>query len=164
MGYKCPDCKAEERGEDPSRGRAAADAFQRPGSSLRGWRPGGSGSGGTRGASAAGDRTPLSVNVRATVIGAIAAVAGGFLMAPILVGGLLFLISAGVIGWLVARSVYWASEERNSPYLRGAALGLSALTVIIGIAQASGMSELSEIVYLALPAGVYGGWIVVRQR
>jgi phage FluMu protein Com len=180
VGYKCPDCKAIERGDDAaSTRRAGSSPFDRLGAGFRGL-GNGRGSGGRSGdgtskrratpsigagSSGRGDApTPMAINVRATIVGAGAAVAGGFLMAPILVGGMLFLISAGVIGWLVARAVYWASEERNSPYLRTAALSLSGLTVAIGIAQASGMTNVSEIAYLAFPAAVYGGWIVVRQR
>lgn len=174
VGYKCPDCKAAERDDDAaSTRRAGASPFDQLGARVRGLgsgqrdtdggsqrSPRAAGSGSQR----SGSPTPTAINVRATIVGVAAAVAGGLLMAPILVGGMLFLISAGVIGWLVARSVYWASEERNSPYLRGAALSLSVFAVAIGIAQASGMSTVSEIAYLAFPAAAYGGWIVVRQR
>lgn len=174
VGYKCPDCKAAERADDAaSTRRSGASAADQLGARLRSLgsgqrsrdgsprspRASGAGSDGSD-----GSRSPTAINVRATIVGGAAAFAGGLLMAPILVGGMLSLLSAGVIGWLVARSVYWASEERNSPYLRAAALSLSVLAVAIGIAQASGMATVSEIAYLALPVAAYGGWIVVRQR
>ncbi|WP_130648317.1 hypothetical protein [Egicoccus halophilus] len=98
-------------------------------------------------------------------IGLAAAVAGGLLLGPILLGGAFFLISAGVIGWCVARAVYWATEEANSPFVRAWALTAAGFSVAVGLVTASAPgTAASELAYLAFPAAMYGGWIVVRQR
>lgn len=95
-------------------------------------------------------------------IGAAASVVGGLLLGPVLAGGAFFLISAGVMGWLVARSVYWAAEERSTPFVRAAALTLAGLTVAVGLVSAN--VAVDGIALLAYPAALWGGWIVVRQR
>jgi xanthine/uracil permease len=96
------------------------------------------------------------------LIGA-AAVLGGLLMIPIMMGGTLLLISAGIIGWGVARAVYWATEEQNSSYVRSLALALAGSTVLLAVVIGGGLNA-GGLEALALPAAVYGGWIVARQR
>ncbi|MEX0592500.1 MAG: hypothetical protein WD358_04510 [Nitriliruptoraceae bacterium] len=96
-----------------------------------------------------------------TVVGLGAAVAGGLLLGPVLAGGAFFLISAGIIGWLVARTVYWAAEEKSTPFVRAAAMTLAGFTVAVGLVTAG---VASGIGLLAYPAALWGGWIVVRQR
>ena len=93
-----------------------------------------------------------------------AAVLGGLILAPVLQRGFLLLVSAGAIGWGVARAVYWGSEERDSPYVRAIALTFAGFTVAIGLAFAGFGSAPGGIIFLAYPAAVYGGWIVVRAR
>lgn len=119
-------------------------------------------------ASAAESTGPLTtaLTVRALAIGFAASVVGGLVMAPVLQGGMFFLLSAGVIGWGVARAVYWVTDDRNSPAIRVGALTLAGLTVAIGMGVAASMqgAQPSEIAFLAFPAAVYGGWIVARQR
>jgi hypothetical protein len=105
------------------------------------------------------------VAARGTVVGLAAAVAAGLLIGPVLAQGAFFLISAGVLGWVVARSVYWATEEQNSPYVRALAMSVAFLMVLVGHTTAStGPDAVRELAYLAYPAALYGGWIVVRQR
>jgi predicted RNA-binding Zn-ribbon protein involved in translation (DUF1610 family) len=196
VGFKCPDCAAHAEGTVTRRdggggglfGRlgGASGARQAPGTGSRGGdepadppdRDGeraGSGpsrprwmSSAGRGSPGAGDGAglPTATGVRATVVGLAAAFLGGLVLGPVLQGGPLFLISSGVIGWGVARSVYWATEERNSPYVRAIALTLAGFTVAIGMGVASGIDggRAGEIAFLAYPAALYGGWIVVRQR
>jgi hypothetical protein len=108
----------------------------------------------------------VALAVRATVVGLVAAVVGGAVLGPVLQGGAFFLLSSGFIGWAVARAVYWATDERNSPYIRAIAMTLSgfAVAVALGIASTWIGGRGGEIVFLAYPAAVYGGWIVVRQR
>jgi len=165
VGYKCPDCA---RHLDGTLGRreggatAGAGAFERFSGSVN-RRAGGRSSGPTSGSST-GDRLAPQVGARATLIGMAAAVLGGLILAPVLQGGFFFLLSAGAIGWGVARAVYWASEERDSPYLRAIALTFAGFTVAIGLAFAGFASAPGGIIFLAYPAAVYGGWIVVRAR
>lgn len=97
-------------------------------------------------------------------MGLAASALGGLLLGPILFGGTLFLLSAGVIGWLVARAVYWATAERSSPYVRAVALTLAGFTVAIGLVTSGAGTAPAGLLFLAYPAAVYGGWIVVRQR
>jgi hypothetical protein len=101
---------------------------------------------------------------RGTVAGVLAAVLGGLLLGPILTGGTFFLISSGVIGWGVARAVYWATQERSSPYLRAIALTAAGFSVAVGLVTAGANAAPAGLGFLAYPAAMYGGWIVVRQR
>lgn len=96
------------------------------------------------------------------VIGLAASVAGGLLLGPVLAGGAFFLISAGVIGWLVARSVYWATEERSTPLVRAVAMTVAGFAAAVGLASAGVSTD--GIALLAYPAALWGGWMVVRQR
>lgn len=157
VGYKCPDCiKADTGGVDPgTRGRSV-------GAGRSGLLERFGGSGGTRPSPTAGP-VPTDVHVRGTVVGVAATVAGGLLMVPILLGGFLLLISSGVIGWGVARAVYWATQERNSTYLRTIALLFPAAAVLLGVLLGDATQQ-TGLEALALAAAVYGGWIVVRQR
>ncbi len=150
VGYKCPACAAADAGV-PERSVAAG--------LLAGTR----GPAGARPDTPSEGELPRPVLLRAAAVGAGAALAGGLLMVPILLGGTLLLISSGVIGWGVARAVYWATAERNSRIVRGLALGLAGSTVLLAI-LVGGARELTGLEALALPAAVYGGWIVVRQR
>ncbi|MEX2324815.1 MAG: hypothetical protein WD576_03625, partial [Nitriliruptoraceae bacterium] len=104
------------------------------------------------------------VVARAVAIGSAASVGGGLVLRPILLGGAFFLLSAGVIGWLVARSVFWASEERTNPLLRSLAMTLAGFSVAIGLATAGVGPLPASLVFLAYPAALWGGWIVVRHR
>ena len=111
-----------------------------------------------------GGQLPTPVGAKATAAGAGAAMLGGLLLGPILGGGTFFLVSAGVIGWGVARLVLLAGEERRSPYLRALAMTASGFTVAIGLAVAGAGALPPGLLALAYPAAVYGGWIVVRSR
>jgi hypothetical protein len=102
--------------------------------------------------------------VRGTAVGLLAAALGGLLLSPILLGGAFLLISSGAVGWLVARAVYWGTGERNSPYVRAMALTLSGFTVAIALVTAGASTAPAGLLFLAYPAAVYGGWIVVRRR
>jgi hypothetical protein len=155
VGYKCPDCAAHGAG-------VGAAPRRRPG----GW-IGGTGEGGRRagaGPQASGDRLPTVLGARATVVGVAAATLGGLVLAPVLSQGTFFLLSSGVIGWLVARAVFWVTDDRSSPYLRAIALTLAGFTVAIGLVFAGAATAPAGLLFLAYPAAVYGGWIVVRQR
>ncbi len=167
MGYKCPDCARHLDGTVGRRQAAGAGggAFERLSASVNRRASGGSGSAGpSSGDQGSGGRLAPHVGVRATVVGVAAAVLGGLILAPVLQGGFLLLISAGAIGWGVARAVYWASEERDSPYVRAIALTFAGFTVAIGLAFAGIGTAPGGIIFLAYPAAVYGGWIVVRAR
>lgn len=107
-------------------------------------------------------RLPTTVGLRVVTVGLAAAVAGGLLLSPVLAGGAFFLISAGIIGWLVARAVYWAAEERSTPFVRAMAMTLAGFTAAVGLAAAG--VAISGVAALAYPAALWGGWIVVRQR
>lgn len=111
-----------------------------------------------------GELLPTAIGVKATAAGIGAAVLGGLLLGPILVGGAFFLLSAGVIGWGVARLVVLAGEGHSSPYLRALAMTASGFAVAIGLAVAGAGALPSGLLALAYPAAVYGGWVVVRQR
>ncbi|MTV25297.1 hypothetical protein FTX61_07730 [Nitriliruptoraceae bacterium ZYF776] len=147
VGYHCPACAAErdEAVPQPTRraggGRAAASP-------------------------APGQRLPLATGARAAGTGFAAALLGGALLGPVLAQGFFFLITAGAIGWGVARAVYWGTAEVSTPFVRAIALTTAGFTVPVGLATAQGMNlaSPSEIALLAFPAAVYGGWIVVRQR
>ncbi len=117
-----------------------------------------------RGAGGGGSPPPSALAVRSTGAGVLAAAAGGLVLAPILVGGMFFLISAGVIGWLVARAVFWAAGEHSSPYLRAVAMTFAGFSVAIGFAFAGAGPLPAGLPFLAYPAALWGGWMVVRQR
>jgi hypothetical protein len=164
VGYKCPDCiRADTGGVDPGARRGAGASGQGAAGSgfleriMQGGRTG------PAAPSSGSGPVPMDVHVRGTVVGMVATALGGLLMVPILLGGFLTLISSGVIGWGVARSVYWATAERNSTYLRSLAMSLPAASVILGLLLGDATAG-SGLEYLALPAAVYGAWIVVRQR
>jgi hypothetical protein len=156
VGYRCPACVQAERGGD---GAAEEGVLARwfggwslPGGARR--RPSGSSAG----------PLPRAVGVRGTLAGLVAAVLGGLVLGPILTGGTLLLISAGVVGWGVARAVFWATDERSSPYLRAVALTAAGFSVAVGMAVAGGNVVADGFVFLAYPAAMYGGWITVRSR
>jgi hypothetical protein len=85
-------------------------------------------------------------------------------LAPVLQGGFLFLLSSGAVGWGVARAVYWGSRERDQPFVRAVAMTLAGFTVAIALAVAGFSTAPPGLTFLAYPAAVYGGWIVVRGR
>lgn len=104
------------------------------------------------------------MGARVMVIGGVAALLGGLVLAPVLQGGFLFLLSSGAVGWGVARAVYWGSQERDSPFVRAVALTLAGFAVAIALVAAGLSTAPPGLVFLAYPAAVYGGWIVVRGR
>lgn len=165
VGYKCPDCATHLEGTTTPR-PTAGRSFGLFGA---GWGRGTS-AGDTDGepATSTGPDEPLPqrLGARATVVGLVAAVFGGAVLAPVLQGGAFFLLTSGLVGWGVARTVYWTTAERNSPYVRALALTAAgfAVAVALGIAASWTGGRGGEIVFLAYPAAVYGGWIVVRQR
>jgi hypothetical protein len=157
VGYKCPDCARQGGAAEPRAGTGGVlarltanrgDATP----SLGADRP-------------SSDLLPWSVGARGTVVGVAAAVVGGLLLGPVLAQGTFFLLSSGVIGWAVARSVFWATEERSSPYLKAMALTVAGFTVAVGLVTgqdpAGGGRDLA---LLAFPAAMYGGWIAIRSR
>lgn len=163
MGYKCPDCARHDGGVQPRAGASSSplsrllESFSRDDADDTGRAPAES--------SAPGEQLPTAMGARATVVGLAAAVAGGLLIGPVLAQGAFFLISAGVLGWVVARAVYWATEERNSPYVRALAMSVAFLMVLVGhMSATTGPDAVRELAFLAYPAALYGGWIVVRQR
>lgn len=163
MGYKCPDCAAQGAAAEPRAGSSGGGLLSR----LSGGRDRGADDAGGHDAppSRTGPQLPVSMGARGTAIGLVAAVAGGFLIGPVLAQGTFFLLSSGVIGWAVARSVFWATEERGSPYLKALALTLAGFTVAVGLVTgqdpAGGGGR--EIAFLAFPAAMYGGWIAARH-
>jgi hypothetical protein len=161
VGYKCPDCVRADHGDAEARVADQGGGIPGLGRFL-----GGLGSPRARPAppSSSGGRLPTTTGVRGTVAGLLAAIVGGLLLGPILTGGTFFLISSGVIGWGVARAVFWATEERSSPYLRAIALTAAGFSVAIGLVTAGTGSAPAGLAFLAYPAAMYGGWIVVRQR
>ena len=166
MGYKCPDCARQSEGVQPRAG-ASSSPFSRLLESFSGDRDGGRERDEPKrdAAPTSGPGLPATVAARGTVVGLAAAVAAGLLIGPVLAQGAFFLISAGVLGWVVARAVYWATEEQNSPYVRALAMSVAFLMVLVGHTTAStGPDAVRELAYLAYPAALYGGWIVVRQR
>lgn len=112
----------------------------------------------------AGERLPTGTGLRAALVGFAAALVGGVLLAPVLQGGLFFLLSSGVIGWGVARAVYWGSTEIDSPFVRGAAVTFAGLAVAVALLVAGLGTAPAGILLLAYPAALYGGWVVVRGR
>jgi hypothetical protein len=159
VGYRCPECVRAERGD-------AADASSP--SVLGRWFGATGPAAGGRSTSArppaTGPKLPTAVGARGTAAGLVAALLGGLLLGPILTGGTFLLISAGVIGWGVARAVYWATDDRSSPYLRAIALTAAGFSVAVGLVSAGATAAPPGLAFLAYPAAMYGGWIVVRQR
>lgn len=160
MGYKCPACARQNDVTTTRRVRRASGPLERfSGSVNRRAR----GSVDSEGA-ASDRRVGASVAARALAIGGAAAVLGGLLLAPVLQGGFLFLLSSGAVGWGVARAVYWGSGERDAPFVRAVAMTLAGFSVAIALAVAGFSTAPPGLVVLAYPAAVYGGWIVVRGR
>ncbi len=145
VGFHCPDC-AERR----------TQTAQQTGDRIRGSRG--------QDTSSAGDAATIAQNVRVGGVGLGAAVLGGLLLGPVLVAGTFFLISAGVVGWLVARAVYWAAEEASTPLVRSMALTLAGFSVAVGFVSAGAPPVPASVALLAYPAAVWGGWILVRRR
>ncbi|MFU8839537.1 MAG: hypothetical protein ACNA8R_02315 [Nitriliruptoraceae bacterium] len=158
MGYKCPACARHLDATTSTRPRSGGGALERlvgrANASRRPSTPSG----------AAGDRLPLAIGLRATLVGFAAVVGGGLVLAPVLQGGFLFLLSSGAIGWAVARAVYWGSTEVDSPYLRAIAMTFAGFSVAVALAVAGIGTAPAGLLFLAYPAAVYGGWIVVRGR
>jgi hypothetical protein len=161
VGYKCPDCGTH--GEPPRRDTGTGGGIL---SGLGALRSGSSPTGsGDAGAASAGEGLPRATTLRAVGIGLAAAFAGGVVLGFVFAGRTFFLISSGLIGWAVARAVYWATEDRNSSVVQGVALGLAGVAVIVGMTTAPGTTGQPDgILLLALPAAMYGAWIVARQR
>jgi hypothetical protein len=156
IGYQCPDC-AGQRAEAAATAGAAAGR-PRTARTPKLTRPeAGAGSG-------TGDRLPPALIARAVAIGTFACVAGGFLLGPVLQQGTLFLISSGAIGWGVARATFWGANEVSTPVTRALALAFAGATAAVGLLTAGGPSAEAGMLFLAYPAALYGGWIVVRRR
>jgi hypothetical protein len=161
VGYRCPDCVRADGGEATDAGAesvlsrwfASTGSFGSTPSGRSPSRP-----------SQDGPKLPTAIGARGTAAGLVAAVLGGLLLGPILTGGTFLLISAGVIGWGVARAVYWATDDRSSPYLRAIALTAAGFSVAVGLVSAGATAAPPGLAFLAYPAAMYGGWIVVRQR
>jgi hypothetical protein len=150
VGYQCPDCAAE-------RGTAIPPETATPklfGGALAGGGPG----------RPAGERLSPTLAVRAGLVGLAAAVMGGMLLGPVLSQGTLFLLSSGAIGWGVARAVFWAADDASTPFVRAAALTFAGFTAAVGLVAAGSATADPGILFLAFPAAMYGGWIVVRRR
>jgi hypothetical protein len=162
VGYKCPDCAAHDAGVTSGAQRRPSGLFGARGAAAPGSRGPRAGSG--VGPTGAGERLPGSIGVRGTVAGVVSSVLGGLVLGPVLSQGTFFLLSSGVVGWLVARAVFWATEDRSSPYLRAIALTMAGFTVAVGLVVAGVTTAPAGLLFLAYPAAVYGGWIVVRQR
>jgi len=160
VGYKCPACARQRDATTSRRVGPASGAMERLSGSMNRRVRGRAGDD----RAASGDRLGVSVGVRAVVIGGAAAVLGGLVLSPVLQGGFLFLLSSGAVGWAVARAVYWGSRERDAPFVRAVALTLAGFTVAIALAVAGLSTAPPGLVFLAYPAAVYGGWIVVRGR
>lgn len=172
IGYQCPDCASPATGGGPGPAAGKRPTTTRRGGGFNpfgGARTGARGTGGGRsgtrpGGGHDGPRLPTALGTRATVIGLAAAVVGGLVLGPVLSQGALFLLSSGIVGWLVARAVFWAAEERNSAYLRALALTCAGFTVAVGLVVASTTALPPGPRLLAYPAAIYGGWICVRGR
>jgi len=169
ISYQCPDC-ATARGqrlpgaEGSASGAAAFSRWLSPRGTSGRDEPADPDPSDPDASDPEGALLPTAVGVKATAAGIGAAMLGGLLLGPILVGGAFFLLSAGVIGWGVARLVLLAGEGHSSPYLRALAMTASGFAVAIGLAVAGAGALPSGLLALAYPAAVYGGWIVVRQR
>ena len=160
MGYKCPACARQSDATTTQRARRASGPMERLSGSVNRRARGSTGEDGAN----SGGRLAASVAARALAVGGAAAVLGGLLLAPVLQGGFLFLLSSGAVGWGVARAVYWGSEEQDSPVVRAVAMTLAGFTVAIALAVAGFSTAPPGLTFLAYPAAVYGGWIVVRGR
>ena len=158
VGYKCPPCARHLDATTSQRAGQGVGPLDRFSASMN-RRAATSDQG-----NASGERLAVTVGVRAVAVGLAAAVVGGFVLAVVLQGGFLFLLSSGAIGWGVARAVYWGSEERDSPFIRAMAMTLAGFTVAIALAVAGAGTAPAGLLFLAYPAAVYGGWIVVRGR
>lgn len=145
VGFHCPDCARR-------RSQTAASTGER----IRGSR--------TDDTTSAPDAVTVSRGVRIGGVGLGAALFGGVLLGPVLVAGTFFLISAGVVGWLVARAVCWASDDDATPLVRSIALTLAGFSVAVGLVSAGASPVPASITLLAYPAALWGGWLVVRQR
>ncbi|MEX2550543.1 MAG: B-box zinc finger protein [Nitriliruptoraceae bacterium] len=145
VGYKCPDCARQLDGTTTKRSHGGALPLSRPGSGD-------------------GRSTSLALATRATLVGLVAAAIGGAILAPVLRGGFLLLISSGAIGFAVARAAYWGGGDHDSPYLRAMAMTCAGVSVAIALAWAGLPAVPTGLTLLAYPAAVYGGWIVVRGR
>jgi hypothetical protein len=163
VGYQCPDCAVSRgtaiEGRDPVKPKL-----------FGGVRPSGGGDGREAGTSArpggpaTGDRLSTTLAARAGVVGLVASIVGGMLLGPVLSQGTLFLLSSGAIGWGVARAVYWAAEEASTPFVRTAAMTFAGFTAAVGMLSSGASGADAGILFLAYPAAMYGGWIVVRRR
>lgn len=158
MGYKCPACARHLDATTSTRPRAGGGVFERL--AKRANAPGRP----SAPLGTAGDRLPLATGLRATLVGFAAVVGGGLVLAPVLQGGFLFLLSSGAIGWAVARAVYWGGAEVDSPYIRAIAMTFSGFSVAVALAVAGIGTAPAGLLFLAYPAAVYGGWIVLRGR
>ena len=150
VGYQCPDCASSRGTAVPTREAA------RP-RSLVGGGPG-------RRPPVSGERLSPTLAARCALVGLVAAVAGGLLLGPVFSQGTLFLLSSGAIGWGVARAVYWAADEGSTPFVRAAALSFAGFAAAVGMVSSGSADAEAGILFLAYPAAMYGGWIVVRRR
>ena len=165
VGYKCPSCARHLDGTTSPREGASTGPLERFSAAVN--RRAGSGSSGPSASSPARDadgRLAPAVAVRASLVGLAATVLGGLVLSPVLQAGAFFLLSAGAIGWGVARAVYWGGREQDSPFLRAVAMTLAGFSVAIALAVAGLTTAPAGLIFLAYPAAVYGGWIVVRGR
>ncbi len=157
MGYKCPACARHHDVATSSRPRSSAGPLGRL---ARRANDAG------RGSAARSTTTPvtLATGARATLVAVGAALLGGLLLAPVLEGGFFFLLSAGAVGWGVARAVYWATTGADSPYIRATALTAAGFSVALALIAVGQGPVPAGLLLLAYPAAVYGGWVVVRSR
>ncbi|MCC5949444.1 MAG: hypothetical protein JJT89_13425 [Nitriliruptoraceae bacterium] len=154
VGFKCPDCAAPDAGA----------TSRRDGGGLRD----------RLGAASAARPTPTrsagpvppALLTRAVLAGIVASALGGLVLGPVLQGGLFLLLGSGVVGWGVARAVYWATGEVNAPSIQGIAFVAAGVSVAVGTVVGTTFigGAARELALLAYPAAMYGGWIVVRQR
>lgn len=151
VGYQCPGCAGD-------RGQSAAEPTAAPSRGSSGRRADRSSSG------VDGDKASSTVIARAVAVGGLAAVLGGLLLGPVLQQGTLFLLSSGAIGWGVARAVLWGAHEVSTPLTRALALAFAGATAAVGLLTAGGADAAAGMLFLAYPAALYGGWIVVRRR
>jgi hypothetical protein len=158
VGYKCPACARHLDATTSTRAATGGGALERLAGRANATR------GPVPGDRAAGERLPLAIGLRATLVGFAAVVAGGLVLAPVLQGGFLFLLSSGAIGWAVARAVYWGSAEVDSPYIRAIAMTFAGFSVAVALAVAGIGTAPAGLLFLAYPAAVYGGWVVLRGR
>lgn len=158
MGFKCPACARHLDATTSTRPRSGSGVSERLAGRLN--EPGRR----RPPTRAAGERLPAGTGVRATLVGFAAAMLGGLLLSPVLQGGLFFLLSSGVIGWAVARAVYWGGTEVDSPFIRAIAVTFAGFAVAVALVVANLGTAPAGILFLAYPAAVYGGWVVVRGR